>query len=820
MKQTEISSIKSRLMRNFILCFLVYPLLMLSVIIVSTNIIEMKKILLLMTLISIPVILIIFYIYHLITKKLQYLINNNVTDNESLAFAKKIPISTTFLFFIPLFFCSIIVSVISYIQGILVTPFQLLFFIIIDILIAICVTLFHYYRFKIILYPITSANQLKSLAVFEKIMVPILSFIMLVLIYVFVGIYAVNVNRTISYYKKSTASDTEIMALKIDNTFDNISIELSSYIKNINPESLSLKASFSAAQGFYAAKINKNIETILLSKTNGESYTNLTNIINLSDRQYFKDMTENKSISWSSELIKSKDTGNKILVCAVPKLINNKFSGSIAATINTENIQQIVNESSSNEETKYMLINSLGKIIYHPDPMLIDKVLGVDLTDKNGKDLKNFVSGSDKEFHHFIINNKPLLARKIKLPSTGYFLVSISYENYLMKPVNSTIISIIFFILFNNIIAFIIIYKSGKSFSVPIQNTISIFRKLSNGDLTSRSNDYLHDEFGDMIRNMKIFQDKIKQVVEQTMHASVQLASSADELAATSSNLSEGAQSQAAALEEATASLEEISASNDMIAENSRLQSSHSKETYNTMEELGTFIISVNNDALSALKVANVTTNEAKKGNDLMQNTIKGINSIEENSLKIAEMVTMISDISDRVNLLALNAAIEAARAGEHGRGFAVVADEIGKLADQTADSAKNITGLVTNGVNSAKQGIHDISETSRALENIINYINNTKELVQKIADSTDEQTRASKKVVDATKQVMDMSDSISNATHEQTTAYQEISNTMNQINEQTQSQASGAEEIASSAEEISAQAESIKSLLEFFKIN
>ncbi|OQA94149.1 MAG: Methyl-accepting chemotaxis protein IV [Spirochaetes bacterium ADurb.Bin218] len=218
------------------------------------------------------------------------------------------------------------------------------------------------------------------------------------------------------------------------------------------------------------------------------------------------------------------------------------------------------------------------------------------------------------------------------------------------------------------------------------------------------------------------------------------------------------------------------------------------------------------------MNVANDTTREALKGDELMQNTIKGMNSIEENSLKIAEMVSLISDISDQVNLLALNAAIEAARAGDHGRGFAVVADEIGKLAEQTAESAKSITALVSNGVNSAKQGMIDVNETSKALKNIVSYINKTKELVQQIAQSTQTQAKAGEEVTKATKQVMDMADLISNSTNEQTLTHTEMSKTMDQINEQTQAQASGAEEIASSAEEISAQAENLKSLLEFFK--
>jgi methyl-accepting chemotaxis protein len=289
-------------------------------------------------------------------------------------------------------------------------------------------------------------------------------------------------------------------------------------------------------------------------------------------------------------------------------------------------------------------------------------------------------------------------------------------------------------------------------------------------------------------------------------------------MAATSSGLAESAQTQAAAVEEATASLEARSASNESIADNSQLQSHHSKNTYNAMEDLEKIIQSVNTDATSALSVANITADEATKGSNLMQNTIAGMKSLENNSLKISEIVTLIRDISDQVNLLALNAAIEAARAGEEGKGFAVVADEIGKLAEQTADSAKNITILVTTGVEAAKQGIIDIDETSNALTNIISYITNTKELVQKIANFTDVQAKSSQQVLAATAKVMEMSDSISKSTNEQTITHLEIAKTMDQINQQTQSQASGAEEIASSAEEVSAQAEVMKGLLSFFK--
>ncbi|NDY90496.1 methyl-accepting chemotaxis protein [Ideonella livida] len=68
----------------------------------------------------------------------------------------------------------------------------------------------------------------------------------------------------------------------------------------------------------------------------------------------------------------------------------------------------------------------------------------------------------------------------------------------------------------------------------------------------------------------------------------------------------------------------------------------------------------------------------------------------------LAPMVDVVAEVARHTNILAINAAIEAARAGESGRGFAVVAGEVRRLAQQTAEAAREITAKI----NAVTQGI------------------------------------------------------------------------------------------------------------------
>ncbi|WMN61571.1 methyl-accepting chemotaxis protein (plasmid) [Pseudoalteromonas xiamenensis] len=90
-----------------------------------------------------------------------------------------------------------------------------------------------------------------------------------------------------------------------------------------------------------------------------------------------------------------------------------------------------------------------------------------------------------------------------------------------------------------------------------------------------------------------------------------------------------------------------------------------------------------------------------------MTTNISGLSQMADN---INTFVTTISKISDQTNLLALNAAIEAARAGEAGRGFSVVADEVRALANNTNESANEVSDLVKKIISTTQHTVEAVS--------------------------------------------------------------------------------------------------------------
>lgn len=161
-----------------------------------------------------------------------------------------------------------------------------------------------------------------------------------------------------------------------------------------------------------------------------------------------------------------------------------------------------------------------------------------------------------------------------------------------------------------------------------------------------------------------------------------------------------------------------------------------------------------------AYDISMKTDSNAEQGIQVIQSTIKAMDSLAKKmeqasqdvtnlhsqSEKVSELVDSIQSIADRTNLLALNAAIEAARAGEQGRGFAVVADEVRELASRTSSATDKIIDVVSKNEELTKTAVRQIESSLTEVKNALTLSNEAGDVMGDIQSGA-------KQVVDAVSQ-------------------------------------------------------------------
>jgi methyl-accepting chemotaxis protein len=187
-------------------------------------------------------------------------------------------------------------------------------------------------------------------------------------------------------------------------------------------------------------------------------------------------------------------------------------------------------------------------------------------------------------------------------------------------------------------------------------------------------------------------------------------------------------------------SVDEAGTAVGQISDGARLQTTQLSQVSTALSESAKAIKLVTSNALSAREKAEAAAHAVEQGQLAVAQLEPIVEAISQNSRKINHITQVIAQIANRTHILSLNAAIEAARAGEHGKGFVVVAQEVGKLAESSAQNAKQITDIVEQASIDAQQGKIATSTVSQSMKLIALGTQDTTERVRTIAVAMDEQ--------------------------------------------------------------------------------
>ncbi|MFD0714233.1 methyl-accepting chemotaxis protein [Paenibacillus sp. GCM10027626] len=296
-------------------------------------------------------------------------------------------------------------------------------------------------------------------------------------------------------------------------------------------------------------------------------------------------------------------------------------------------------------------------------------------------------------------------------------------------------------------------YAIARSISKPLTKMVALVAKVASGDLREKAEVNSKDEIGKLALAINQMIESLHQMIGEVVLSSQNVASAS----------------------------EQISASTEEIAGSSSNQAHAAQNITELFKELSIAINSVAISAEQAAELSNLTVKTAHEGEQVVQTSVEGMEAVnrmmarlEEDSLKIGDIIEVIGDIADQTNLLALNAAIEAARAGDQGRGFAVVADEVRKLAERSGEATKEISAIIKviqantkQSVDAVTDSVAQSSQTGVAFQNIIRMVNDSAGKVNEIAAACEEEAAQAAEVMQSVEAISASSEEAAAASEE-----------------------------------------------------
>ncbi|MFJ7841377.1 methyl-accepting chemotaxis protein [Lysinibacillus sphaericus] len=388
------------------------------------------------------------------------------------------------------------------------------------------------------------------------------------------------------------------------------------------------------------------------------------------------------------------------------------------------------------------------------------------------------------------------------ITKVGNDVVSTSSSNNTVGVIVSIILSVI---------GILIAIFTASRISKPISVVSHHMRELADGNLRNEKFSVTRqDEIGHLMLSANDLNEKLKDTISSIHNVSETVAASSEELAQSSNEVQTGTEQISYTMQELATGTETQASTASDLAETMTTFQRHIYETTQEGIELKEHSGQVHDLTNTGKTLMVQSTQQMATINDIVLDSVKKVEGLNEQSAEISKLVSVIDEISNQTNLLALNAAIEAARAGEHGKGFAVVADEVRKLAEQVQFSVTDIstivhriqseTGNVTNSLQSGyeevKKGTAQLNQTNHTFDQISQAIEDMNNNINVISNNLTKISQHSEAINGSIDEMASISQESAAGVEQTTATVEETAATMDEISKSANQLAEMAEEL------------------------
>ncbi|MBH3309435.1 methyl-accepting chemotaxis protein [Pseudomonas mosselii] len=462
--------------------------------------------------------------------------------------------------------------------------------------------------------------------------------------------------------------------------------------------------------------------------------------------------------------------------------------GVVGGDLALDGLVQIINSLNFGGMGYAFLVNDQGKILVHPDKNLVMKSLS-DLFPQNTPRLSSNLTEVTLNGETRLLTFTPVKG----LPSANWYIgLSVDKDKafsmlstFRTSAVIATLVAVV-----------IIIALLGLLIRVLMQPLHTMTRAMSNiaegeGDLTRRLEIHNHDEFGILGTAFNRFVERIHSSIREVSSATEQVNEVALRVISASNSSMSNSDEQSNRTNSVAAAINQLGAAAQEIAGNAAQASQHASSARLLAEE-GQQVVQRNIDAMNRLS-------------DLIVTSSEHIETLNNKTVNIGQILEVITSISQQTNLLALNAAIEAARAGEAGRGFAVVADEVRNLAHRTQESAQQVQTMIEELQVGARESVDTMGQSQRHSQDSMEIANQAGERLGSVTQRIGE--------------IDGMNQSVATATEEQTAVVDSINMDINEINMLNQEGVENLQATLRACSDLEQQAGRLKQLVGSFRI-